>query len=85
VIASQQSLDRDSSRADVLLSIPSVRNALSNIGVLPPVTPSAIMSGAIEREEVALRLRAGPLATDDHPLLEFAWGGGAANLLYSND
>jgi spermidine synthase len=85
VIASQQSLDRDFSRADILYSIPSVQHALSNIGVLPPVTPSIILSGAIEREEVALRLLAGPLATDDHPLLEFAWGGGAANLLYSNE
>lgn len=85
VIASQQSLDRETSRADLLQSIPSVRLALANIGVLPPVTPSIILGGAIEREEVARRLLAGPLATDDHPLLEFAWGGDAANLLYSND
>jgi predicted membrane-bound spermidine synthase len=85
-IASDTPLDRDLASADALLEHASVRRSLSNIGVLPPVTPSAIARSAISREEVARQLhRDTPLATDNRPRLEFAWGADAAALLFSNE
>jgi hypothetical protein len=85
-IASDTPLDRDLASADALFEHASVRRALFNIGVLPPVTPSAIVSSGIRREEVESRLhRDTPLATDNRPRLEFAWSANAAALLFSNE
>jgi len=85
-IASDTPLDRDLASADALFEHASVRRALFNIGVLPPVTPSAIVSSGIRREEVEGRLhRDTPLATDNRPRLEFAWSANAAALLFSNE
>lgn len=85
-IASDIGLDRDPASADALLEHASVRHALSNIGVLPPVTPSAIASAGIRRDEIERRLHHDtPLATDNRPRLEFAWSGNGAALLFSNE
>ncbi|HEX5066273.1 MAG TPA: fused MFS/spermidine synthase [Myxococcota bacterium] len=84
VLASDRSLDVLPSRVDSLLGSASVRSALANIGVLPPITPSAILASGIRREEIESRLAPGPLATDDRPLLEFAWDGGS-HLFFSNE
>jgi spermidine synthase len=85
-IASDTALDRDLASADALLEHDSVRRALFNIGVLPPVTPAAIVSSGIRRDEVERGLhRDTPLATDNRPRLEFAWSTDAAALLFSNE
>ena len=84
VVASDRPLDVPAEQADRLLEHASVRNALAQIGVLPPVTPSAILAAGIRREQIEPLLPRGPLASDDRPLLEFAWDGGS-HLFFSNE
>lgn len=85
VIASDRLLDVPADQADRLLEHASVRSALANIGVLPPVTPSAILGAGLRREEIEPLLARGPVASDDRPLLEFSWDRGASHLFFSNE
>jgi len=85
VVASDDSLDVPAEQSDRLLEYPSVRSALANIGVLPPITPSAILASGIRREEIERLLAPGPVASDDRPLLEFSWEGSSSHLFFSNE
>ena len=85
VVASDRLLDA-SADADRLLEHASVRRSLAQIGVLPPVTPSAMLAAGIRREEIEpwLALHAAGVASDDRPLLEFSWDN-SSQLLFSNE
>lgn len=86
VLASDRILDGTGGGADRLMEIASVRTALSSIGLLPPLMPSGLISAAIQRDEIEARLGLdGPIATDDHPTLEFAWSTDTSLILFSNE
>ena len=85
VVASDHPLDVPAEQADRLLEYPSVRSTLANIGILPPITPSAILASGIRREEIERLLAPGPVASDDRPLLEFSWEGSTSHLFFSNE
>ena len=86
VIAGEHTLAADPERADALLEIPTVRSALRGIGMLPPLTPGGLVRSAVRREALERRIGlAGPIASDDRPVLEFAWSANPAQLLNSNE
>lgn len=86
VVASDHSLNVQAASADALLRVPTVRASLEDIGMLFPVTPGLVLKAALTREDVQGRLdMSGPIATDDHPLLEFAWSENQGLLLFSNE
>ena len=85
VVAADRSLDVPTERVDALLEVPRVRGALEAIGVLPPVTASGLLAAGLRREAIEPWMRGrGVVATDDRPVLEFAWSSGR-DLLFSNE
>ncbi len=77
-------LDRDAIAAE--LREPKVRAALAMAGILPPVDPLELFDGLWKLEELPGLIPDGtPIASDDHPVIEFAWHGPAARLLFINE
>ncbi len=85
IVAADRHLSADPDRADALLAVPRVRSALESVGIMWPITPGLVTRAALTRSEIESLLPEGPIATDDRPLLEFAWSGDPSRLLRSND
>lgn len=86
VVAADRPLEKGAERADALRDAPSVARALAGIGMLPPLTPGGVLRAGIAGGEIGAWLdMGGPVASDDHPALEFAWHDDPALLLFSNE
>ncbi len=85
VVAADRPLSARPEDADALLEAPSLRAALQRIGLFAPLGPGTILRAAIPRAEIEALLPEGPIATDDHPALEFAWSADLSAVLNSNE
>ncbi len=85
-VASDSPLDYDREKASVELATPSVKRALAMAGILPPVDAVELFAGLWDIDELRGLIKAEtPIASDDHPVIEFAWHGPASKLLFINE
>lgn len=85
-VASMVPLEPDPALVLTLTDESRVGRALAGIGLIPPMTPSRFIRYGITRSAVERSIGVeGPIATDDRPVLEFAWSTNRALLLFSNE
>lgn len=74
-------------RADVeqLAALPSMRAALTDLGIVPPVDAWSVFSRGFPPSALRELLRTDLIATDDRPLLEFSQRGDALAWFFSNE
>lgn len=85
-VASERELVFDRDFASRELSTPSVQRALAMAGILPPVDALELFSGLWRLRDLKTLMPADtPIASDDHPVIEFAWHGPASRLLFINE
>jgi predicted membrane-bound spermidine synthase len=86
VVASDAPLEVDLARVTALGEDPRTARSWADIGLMPPFGPALVLRHPVTP---ALRPdlfeRRGPIATDDRPLIEFAWSPSGARLLFSNE
>jgi predicted membrane-bound spermidine synthase len=86
VVASDAPLEVDLARVTALGAEAGTAKAWADIGLVPPFGPEIVL-----RHPVTPALRPdlfdlkGPIATDDRPVIEFAWSASGARLLFSNE
>jgi spermidine synthase len=85
VIASDSPLRPDRAEVDQLAAVPSMREALATIGILPPIDAWSIFSRGLPPSELKELLRSDLVSTDDRPLLEFSRRGDALAWFFSNE
>jgi predicted membrane-bound spermidine synthase len=75
------------SQAEVarLASVPSLRDVLAGIGILPPIDPWAIVSRGRTPSQLPALFDSTLLATDDRPILEFSQAGDPLLWFSSNE
>lgn len=86
VVASDEPLVASEKEVARLTSSPKVAAAFARIGVVPPLSPVQILTVGFDLSERKNLFAPGsPLATDDHPYIEFSWSENAIDNFFSND
>ena len=85
VVAADEPLAPLRSEVDRLAAVPSLRDALAGIGILPPIDPWTIFSRGRTPAQLPALFDAALLATDDRPLLEFSQAGDPLLWFFSNE
>jgi predicted membrane-bound spermidine synthase len=85
VVASDEPLVPSQAEVARLAAVPSMRDALAGIGILPPIDPWAIFSRGWTPAQLPRLFDAALVATDDHPVLEFSQAGDPLLWFFSNE
>ena len=85
VVASDEPLAPSPVEVARLAALPSLRDALAGIGILPPIDPWAIFSRGRTPAQLPALFDPGLLATDDRPILEFSQAGDPLLWFFSNE
>jgi spermidine synthase len=85
VAASDSPLRPERAAVEQLAALPSMREALADLGIVPPLDAWTIFSRGFPPSALQGLLRADLVSTDDKPLLEFSRRGDALTWFFSND
>ena len=85
VAVSDRPLRPEREQVEELAAIPSMRDALADIGVLPPIDAWSLFSRGLPPSALLGLLSTALVSTDDKPLLEFSRRGDALAWFFSNE
>jgi spermidine synthase len=85
VVAADEPLTPSQAEVTRLAALPSLRDALAGIGILPPIDPWAIFSRGRKPSQLPALFDSTLLATDDRPILEFSQAGDPLLWFSSNE
>jgi len=84
-MAADESLAPSQDEVARLAAVPSLRDALAGIGILPPIDPWTIFSRGRTPAQLPALFDSTLLATDDRPILEFSQAGDPLLWFFSNE
>ncbi len=84
VVAADYPIEVEREQVERLIAEPQVGAALRAIGIIEPLSLPLVLEQGVTLAHLPLVFRQGPIATDDHPRLEFSWDDSGVLLLFSN-
>ena len=85
VVAADEPLAPSQAEVARLAALPSLRDALAGIGILPPIDPWIMFSRGWTPAQLPGLFDAALVATDDRPILEFSQAGDSLLWFFSNE